>query len=62
MWWCWVVALMKRELLDAESWRGIGSTGASVFWLLAEHRRVLFPESLFADLLEVVGDIFTQFA
>ena len=54
--------MMKRELLDAESWRGIGSTGASVFWLLAEHRRVLFPESLFADLLEVVGDIFTQFA
>jgi Transposase DDE domain/Transposase domain (DUF772) len=42
--------LDERELLDAESVAGHLVDRGSVFWLLAEHRRVLFPESLFADL------------
>jgi len=42
--------LDERELLDAESVAGHLVDKGSVFWLLAGHRRVLFPESLFADL------------
>ena len=42
--------LDERELLDAESVARHLVDRGSVFWLLAEHRRVLFPESLFADL------------
>ena len=42
--------LDERELLDAESVAGHLVDEGSVFWLLAEQRRVLFPEALFADL------------
>jgi hypothetical protein len=42
--------LDERELLDAESVAGHLVDRGSVFWLLAGHRRVLFPESLFVDL------------
>jgi IS5 family transposase len=42
--------LDERELLDAESVAGHLVDEGSVFWLLAEHRRVLFAESMFADL------------
>lgn len=40
----------ERELLDAESVAGHLVDQGSVFWLLAGHRRVLFPEEMFADL------------
>lgn len=36
--------------MDAESVAGHLVDEGSVFWLLAEHRRVLFAESMFADL------------
>src|SRR5680860_257849 len=42
--------LDERELLDAESVAGHLVDSGSVFRLLAEHRRVLFPEAMFADL------------
>ena len=42
--------LDERELLDAESVAGHLVDEGSVFALLAEHRRVLFPEAMFADL------------
>lgn len=42
--------LDERELLDAESVAGHLVEAGSVFGLLAEHRRVLFPESMFVDL------------
>ncbi len=42
--------LDERELLDAESVAGHLVEPGSVFALLAEHRRVLFPIELFADL------------
>ena len=42
--------LDERELLDAESVAGHLVASGSVFALLAEHRRVLFPTELFADL------------
>jgi IS5 family transposase len=42
--------LDERELLDAESVAGHLVERGSVFGLLAEHRRVLFPEVMFADL------------
>jgi len=42
--------LDERELLDAESVAGHLVDRGSVFWLLAEHRRVLFPEAMFVDL------------
>jgi IS5 family transposase len=42
--------LDERELLDAESVAGHLVEAGSVFALLAEHRRVLFPTELFADL------------
>ena len=42
--------LDERELLDAESVAGHLVDQGSVFWLLAEHRRVLFAEAMFADL------------
>ncbi len=42
--------LDERELLDAESVAGHLVDKGSVFGLLAEHRRVLFPEAMFADL------------
>jgi IS5 family transposase len=42
--------LDERELLDAESVAGHLVDEGSVFRLLAEHRRVLFAEAMFADL------------
>jgi IS5 family transposase len=42
--------LDERELLDAESVAGHLVEAGSVFALLAEHRRVLFPQALFEDL------------
>ena len=42
--------LDERELLDAESVAGHLVDEGSVFWLLAEHRRVLFAGAMFADL------------
>ena len=36
--------------MDAESVAGHLVDEGSVFWLLAEHRRVLFAEAMFADL------------
>jgi IS5 family transposase len=42
--------LDERELLDAESVAGHLVEAGSVFALLAEHRRVLFPSEMFADL------------
>jgi hypothetical protein len=42
--------LDERELLDAESVAGHLVELGSVFGLLAEHRRVLFPEAMFEDL------------
>ena len=42
--------LDERELLDSESVAGHLVEPGSVFALLRDHRRVLFPESLFADL------------
>lgn len=42
--------LDERELLDAESVAGHLVDKGSVFGLLAEHRRVLFPEAMVADL------------
>ncbi len=42
--------LDERELLDAESVAGHLVEPGSVFRLLAEHRRVLFPEVMFGDL------------
>jgi len=42
--------LDERELLDAGSVAGHLVDKGSVFGLLAEHRRVLFPEAMFADL------------
>lgn len=40
----------QPELLDAASVAGHLVEAGSVFALLAEHRRVLFPEAMFADL------------
>jgi hypothetical protein len=40
----------QRELLDVESVAGHLLKPGSVFAFLAEHRRVLFPDALFADL------------
>jgi hypothetical protein len=42
--------LDERELLDAESVAGHLVEAGSVFGLLAEHRRVLFPVAMFEDL------------
>ncbi len=42
--------LDERELLDAESVAGHLVEQGSVFRLLAEHRRALFPEVMFVDL------------
>ena len=42
--------LDERELLDAESVAGHLVEAGSVFRVLAEHRRVLFPEAMFEDL------------
>ena len=42
--------LDERELLDSESVAGHLVEPGSVFALLRDHRRVLFPEVLFADL------------
>ncbi len=42
--------LDARELLDAESVAGHLIDKGSVFGLLAQQRRVLFPEVMFADL------------
>lgn len=42
--------LDERELLDAESVAGHLVEQGSVFRLLAEHRRILFPEAMFVDL------------
>jgi IS5 family transposase len=43
-------AQLQRELLDAESVVGHLVKPGSVFAFLAEHRRRLFPDELFADL------------
>jgi hypothetical protein len=43
-------SLDQPELLDAASVAGHLVEAGSVFSLLAEHRRVLFPEAMFADL------------
>ena len=40
----------QRELLDAESVAGHLLKPGSVFAFLAEHRRRLFPDEMFADL------------
>lgn len=40
----------QRELLDAESVVGHLMKAGSVFTFLAEHRKVLFPDEMFADL------------
>ena len=40
----------QRELLDAESVAGHLLKPGSVFAFLAEHRKTLFPEAMFADL------------
>ncbi len=40
----------QRELLDAESVTGHLMKPGSVFVFLAEHRRRLFPDEMFADL------------
>jgi len=40
----------QRELLDAESVAGHLLKPGSVFAFLAEHRKALFPEAMFADL------------
>ncbi len=40
----------QRDLLDVESVAGHLLKPGSVFALLAEHRRELFPDELFADL------------
>ena len=42
--------LDERELLDSESVAGHLVEPGSLFALLRDHRRVLFPESMFADL------------
>ena len=44
------VAVLDRELLDAESLVRHLVPAGSVFAFLADHRRVLFPDGLFADL------------
>lgn len=40
----------QRELLDAESVSGHLMRAGSVFAFLAEHRKRLFPDEMFADL------------
>ena len=40
----------QREFLDAESLAGHLLNPGSVFAFLAEHRRALFPDEMFADL------------
>jgi hypothetical protein len=40
----------QRELLDVESVTGHLLKPASVYTFLGEHRRVLFPDEMFADL------------
>ena len=40
----------QRDLLDVESVAGHLLAAGSVFAFLAEHRRRLFPEAMFADL------------
>ena len=40
----------QRELLDAESVAGHLLKPGSVYAFLAEHRKVLFPDQMFADL------------
>ena len=54
----------QRELLDAESVAGRLLKPGSVFAFLAEHRRALFPNEMFADLFpsgrgrpSVLGDV-----
>jgi hypothetical protein len=44
------IAVVDRELLDAESVCGHLVPTGSVFAFLADHRRVLFPDGMFADL------------
>lgn len=41
----------QRELLDAEPVAGHLVKAGSVFALLAEHPRLLFPDDMFADLI-----------
>ena len=44
------VAVLDRELLEAESLVGHLVPAGSVYAFLADHRRVLFPDGMFADL------------
>jgi hypothetical protein len=44
------VAVLDRELLDAESLVRHLVPAGSVYAFLADHRRVLFSDGLFADL------------
>ena len=44
------VAVLDRELLDAESLVRHLVPAGSVYAFLADHRRVLFPHGMFADL------------
>ena len=45
----------QREILDVESVAGHLLPAGGVFAFLAAHRRVLFPEQLFADLFQAGG-------
>jgi IS5 family transposase len=45
----------QRELLDVESVAGHLLKPGSVFAFLAQHRQVLFPDAMFADLFPGVG-------
>ena len=45
----------QREILDVESVAGHLLPAGGVFAFLAAHRRVLFPEELFADLFRAGG-------
>jgi hypothetical protein len=45
------VAVVDRELLDAESLVRHLVPAGGVYAFLADHRRVLFPDGMFADCL-----------
>ena len=51
-WFMQGVAVADRELLDAESLVRHLVPAGSVFAFLADHRRVLFPDGMFADLFK----------
>jgi hypothetical protein len=47
--------LVDREIWGSEAVCGHLVPRGSVFWFLAEHRRELFPEAMFADVFPVAG-------